>query len=123
MSGYPYGNPNGAGYPPSHAAGYNAYPNYPVDNHFQASQPPTMPSMSNYNDHQSCASLYGSPAPVSNNHSYSQGASYNAYDGSQMSNTAYGANTPNNYPPSAGGLMSHNMYHSAPQQHGGKKDE
>ena len=77
MSGYPYGNPGG-GYPPQYGGG-----GYNSGNNFQ--QPP--PPMPNYNDNQSCASLYGTAGP------------YDSYGGNQMSNPPYGGGS---YPPPSG---------------------
>lgn len=96
MSGYPYGNPGG-GYPP-YGGGYDAY----------QSPPPPVPQ---YGDNQSCASLYGTPAPYDQyggsqmppNSNYPpppQPAQYNSYGGSQMPpNPSYGFGAGNNYPP------------------------
>jgi hypothetical protein len=75
MSGYPYGNPGG-GYPPQYGGGNSGF------------QPP--PPIPNYNDTQSCASLYGSAGP------------FDAYGGNQMPNQSYGGmGGGSNYPPPA----------------------
>ncbi|CAF3692708.1 unnamed protein product [Rotaria sordida] len=114
MSGYPYGNP-GSGYPPQYGSGNSGYPNYPQDSGFQ-SQPP-MPS---YNDNQSCASLYGTPAPpMPNNMNYPSGP-YDSYGGNQMPNAPYNMGGGSNYPPPPlGGQPSQPMFNQPPQQFGG----
>jgi hypothetical protein len=83
MSGNPYGNPAG-GYPPQYGGGYSGY------------QPP--PPVPNYNDNQSCASLYGTPGPAPSNNNYASGP-YDAYGGNQMPNAAYGMGAGSSYPP------------------------
>ena len=94
MSGYPYGNPGG-GYPPQQPpyGGYN--------NNYQ-SPPPPMP---NYNDNQSCASLYGAPASsdpysgMGGGSNYPPAAPYDPYAGNPMPNPSYGMGGGSNYPP------------------------
>ncbi|CAF1368233.1 unnamed protein product [Rotaria sp. Silwood1] len=114
MSGYPYGNPGG-GYPPQYGSGNTGYPNYPPNSGFQ-SQPP-MPS---YNDNQSCASLYGTPAPMPNNINYPSGP-YDSYGGNQMPNAPYSMGGGSNYPPppAVGGQPPPPMYNQPPQQFAG----
>ncbi|CAF3031114.1 unnamed protein product [Rotaria sp. Silwood2] len=109
MSGYPYGNPGG-GYPPQYGAGNSGYPNYPQDSGFQP-QPP-MPS---YNDNQSCASLYGTAAPMSNNMNYPPGP-YDSYGGNQMPNAPYSMGGGSNYAPPP---PSQPMFDQPPQPFGG----
>ena len=102
MSGYPYDNSGAGGYPPQYGAPNNSYPNYP-------------PPPNNYNDNQSCASLYGTPAPMANNY---PPAPYDAYGGNQMNNAPYGMGAGNNYP-MAPPPMSQPMYNPPPQPYGG----
>jgi len=93
MSGYPYGNSgNPSGYPPpppssQYGGNYNNYG-------------PPPPSMPNYGDTQSCASLYGTPGPMSNDNNNYPSAPYDAFGGNQMPNAPYGNNfNNNNYAP------------------------
>jgi hypothetical protein len=113
MSGYPYGNPGG-GYPPQYGGGN---PSYPQDTGYQP--PPPMP---NYNDNQSCASLYGTPGPMPNNNNYPPGP-YDSYGGNQMQNAPYGMGGGSNFPPPQqyGGQAPQPMYNQPPQQFGGNK--
>jgi len=84
MSGYPpYGNPAG-GYPPQYGGGNSGF------------QP--QPPVPNYNDNQSCASLYGTPAAMSNTNNYPPGP-YDSYGGNQMPNPSYGMGGGSNYAP------------------------
>jgi hypothetical protein len=77
--------------------------------------------MSNYNDGQSCASMYGTPAPMSNNNNYPPPGPYDSYGGNQMPNASYGMGGGSNYPPPpSGGQIPQPMYNQPPQQFGGK---
>ncbi|CAF0993983.1 unnamed protein product [Adineta steineri] len=131
MSGYPYGN-QGGGYPPQYPGDNSGYPNYPQNTGYPNYPPttgfqPPPPQMPNYNDNQSCASLYGAPNTMPNNNNYPP-APYDSYGGNQMPNTSYGmgpgAGAGGNYcppPPSQfpGGQMQQPMYNQPPQQYGG----
>ena len=104
MSGYPYGS-TGGGYPPQQYGGSNSgYPNYSQDSGFQL--PPPIPT---YSDNQSCASLYGTPAPMSNNYNYPSGP-YDPYSGNPMPNPSYGMDSSGNYPPPFGGGPMPNQF-------------
>ncbi|CAF3992062.1 unnamed protein product [Adineta steineri] len=114
MSGYPYGNPNSGGYPPSHGMGNSGYPNHLSNSGYQSMPPPPVPV---YGNDQSCASLYGTGNPSMPNNNYSA----QPYGANQMPGSSYGYGGSNDYqtPPQYGGQMPTPAFNQPPQQYGG----
>lgn len=105
-----------SGYPPPYGSNYN---NYNPDNNFQGYPPAAPPSMNAFSNNQSCASLYGTPAPPMDNNYYPPASTpYDSYAGNSMGNAPYGMNASNNYPPNSynPGSTQPPQYPPAPSQ-------